>query len=108
MTDEQIAAAPRSIAVERMFELYKSREYDSVYPPDGELTQNIIAALQSDGQYIVFAAPEGYRFGTPRTWGEGDIFPSCSAISQTVIPIPVAEAKGITGVTLEKIEGGAE
>lgn len=103
MTDEQLKKAPRSPAAERMVALHSAGALI-----EDKLTADIIAALQSDGQYIVFAAPEGYKFEQCAGMKPGDEFPSFSCIGQTVTPIRTGSDYDLDCLRLVRTGGGGE
>lgn len=106
MTDEQIKVAPIAQSLMDLLTDYWVTEifggnYDSA-------TRAVIKALQSDGQYIVFAAPVGYRFGSVRPIDIGEKFPFFNTMTLNADAIEVTRAKGVVTLTLEPLTGGVK
>ena len=106
MTDEQIKAAPAAhFLMDQLMDVWAAAIPRESY---AEATQNVISALQADGQYIVFAAPTGYRFGGSKALTVGSYFPSFGVVAQTITPIPGDSCAGINALVLEPLTGGGE
>jgi hypothetical protein len=106
MTDEQIKVAPVAyFLMDQLMDVWAAAIPREQY---AEATQNVISALQKDGQYIVFRAPAGYRFGAPCELSSGDYFPTFSVLTQEVDLVPAGGCVGLTTLTLEPLTGGVE
>jgi hypothetical protein len=106
MTDEKLKTAPMCLALmEKLEDVWAAAIPEVCYT---EATQDVIKALQKDGQYIVFAAPTGYRFGNKKALAIGEFYPAFSCIDDSATPIPADGCAGIYARVLEPLTGGVE
>lgn len=106
MTDEQLKTAP---GVKDLMPMLT--EHPEVLTDLGvsQMTADVIKALQKDGQYIVFAAPVGYKFKETDGYKADDKFPSFSCLDHEVMQVTTGfSLAGVPGLRIVRTCGCAE